>query len=209
MTDRLLLSTTNPGKLREIRLLLAGVPIQLVGLVDLPPIVEPLETGESFAENARLKARYYAKQSGLTTLAEDSGLVIDALDGEPGVRSARYLRPDATYDERFAHIFRRLAERPDLARTARFECALAVADNDQILFESAGTVEGLIAEAPRGRHGFGYDPIFFHPPSGGTLAEVSDEDKRSVSHRGQAFRRLAEWMSSGRGPEAFWAIRNV
>src|SRR6186997_2199356 len=101
----LLVATTNPGKLREIRSLLSGTPVRLLGLAEVAPVAEPEETGETFEENARLKAKYYADQSGLLTVAEDSGLVIDALDGEPGVRSARFLRPDASYPERFDEIF--------------------------------------------------------------------------------------------------------
>jgi XTP/dITP diphosphohydrolase len=191
----LLIATTNRGKLREIRSILNTSPVELVTLDDLPPIVEPEETGETFEENARLKARYYAAQSGMITAAEDSGLVIDALNGEPGVRSARFLRPDASYPERFASIVRRLAERPERARTARFVCAVAVADPDRIIFETTGTVEGLIADAPHGEAGFGYDPIFYYPPYGATLAEVTDDLKLAVAHRGKAFRALARWLT--------------
>ena len=192
---RLLIATTNEGKLGEIRLLLKASPVSLVTLRDLPPIEEPEETGATFEENARLKARYYARYSGLVTVAEDSGLVIDALNGEPGVRSARFLRPEASYSERFAFIFQRLAERPDRARTARFVCAVAVADNDRIIFETTGKVEGVIAAAPSGSGGFGYDPIFHYPPYGRTLADVTDEAKLAVAHRGHAFRALARWLS--------------
>jgi XTP/dITP diphosphohydrolase len=192
---KLLVATTNQGKLHEIRFLLAGVPLDLLSLGEVGPVAEPEETGETFADNARLKARYYAAQAGLTTVAEDSGLVIDALDGEPGVRSARFVRPDASYPERFAEIFRRLAERPERPRTARFVCALALADRDRILFETIGTVEGLISRAPEGGHGFGYDPIFYYPPYGRTLAQVSEPEKLAVAHRGQAFRALAAWLS--------------
>src|SRR5262245_21783421 len=124
---RLLVATTNPGKIREIRELLMDAPVTLLGLADLPPIEEPEETGATFEENARLKALYYAARAGsnppgsdpLLTVAEDSGLVVDALGGEPGVRSARFLRPDATYPERFAEIYSRLGERPAAVRTAR------------------------------------------------------------------------------------------
>jgi XTP/dITP diphosphohydrolase len=192
---RLLIATTNADKLREIRLLLNSSGVSLVTLHDLLPVEEPEETGATFDENARLKARYYARKSSLLTVAEDSGLVIDALDGEPGVRSARFLRPEASYAERFAFIFQRLAEQPDRARTARFVCALAVADNDTIIFETTGTVEGLIAAAPTGSGGFGYDPIFHYPPYGTTLASVTDEAKLAVAHRGQAFRALARWLA--------------
>jgi XTP/dITP diphosphohydrolase len=192
--NRLLVATTNPGKLREIRNLLADAPVDLLSLADLPPVPEPEETGLTFQENARLKARYYAAHAGMATVAEDSGLVIDAMDGEPGVYSARFLRPDATYPERFAEIYRRLAERPEAPRTARFVCALAVVDTDRLLFETAGTVEGEIADAPSGQGGFGYDPIFLFPPYGTTLADVTQPEKLAVAHRGKAFRTLAEWL---------------
>jgi XTP/dITP diphosphohydrolase len=200
---RLLIATTNPHKLREIRGLMAGVSVELMSLADLPAAAEPEETGATFQENARQKAFYYddvlARTTAPTlrptmTAAEDSGLVIDALDGEPGVRSARFLRPDATYPERFDEILRRLAERRDAPRTARFVCAMTVVLRGEIVFETTGTVEGEIASHPRGSGGFGYDPLFHFPPYASTLAEVTDEQKRRVSHRGQAFRALADWL---------------
>jgi XTP/dITP diphosphohydrolase len=191
---RLLVATTNTGKLREIRSLLAGAPAELVTLRDLPPISEPVETGLTFEDNARLKALYYSAHTGMTTVAEDSGLVIDGLDGQPGVHSARFLRPDASYPERFAEIFRRLAGPPAKNRAARFVCALAVAREGAIVYQARGTVEGEIAREARGSGGFGYDPIFYYPPYGSTLAEVTEQSKLAVAHRGQAFRALASWL---------------
>jgi XTP/dITP diphosphohydrolase len=193
---RLLVATTNTGKLREIRSVLGEVPIELVTLRDLPTIEEPEETGLTFEDNARLKALYYSERSGMTTVAEDSGLVIDGLDGEPGVRSARFLRPDASYAERFADIFHRLSGPPEKNRAARFVCALAVADRGHVIYEARGTVEGEIAREPRGTAGFGYDPIFYYPPYGATLAEVGEDAKLAVAHRGQAFRALTSWIAS-------------
>jgi XTP/dITP diphosphohydrolase len=190
----LLVATTNPGKLREIRQLMTGAPIRLVSLADLPPIEEPEETGATFEENARLKAQYYAARSRLWTVAEDSGLVIDALGGEPGVKSARFLRPDATYPERFAEIYRRLETQPNTPRTARFVAALASVADGEVIYETTGIVEGAIADGPRGSGGFGYDPIFFYPPYGRTLAEVSEVEKIAVAHRGIAFRNFARWI---------------
>jgi XTP/dITP diphosphohydrolase len=199
---RVLIATTNPHKLREIRGLLADVPVELITLADFPPIAEPEETGETFEENARLKARYYARvrapSQGVLTVAEDSGLVIDALDGEPGVRSARFLGASASYPDRFDEIHRRLALRPSSPRIARFICALAVARNDEIVFETTGVVEGQVVP-PRGHAGFGYDPIFYYPPYEQTLAEVNEEAKLAVAHRGQAFRAFAEWLRSSLG----------
>lgn len=158
-------------------------------------MAEPDENGATFADNARLKARHYARHTGLLTVAEDSGLAIDALQGDPGVYSARYLDRAASYESRFADIERRLAAVPEHARTARFVCALAVADGDDIVFEATGVVEGTIASRPRGANGFGYDPIFFYPPFDATLAEVTAEQKLAVSHRGQAFRALRQWVA--------------
>ena len=213
---RLLVATTNPHKLREIRSLMADAPVEITGLDSLSHIPEPEETGETFAANAALKARYYdgassairrklQVASGMDSsisfkryvnlvVAEDSGLVIDALDGEPGVRSARFLRPDATYPERFEEIFRRLKAVPNRPRTARFVCALAVVRDGAVVFETVGTIEGEIADAPRGEGGFGYDPIFYYPPYRSTLAEVTEDEKLRVAHRGQAFRSLVEWL---------------
>jgi XTP/dITP diphosphohydrolase len=188
------MATTNDGKLREIRTLLDGLPVELVSLRDIAPIAEPEETGSTFAENARLKARYYAAHSGLWTVAEDSGLVVDALDGEPGVYSARFLRPDTSYPERFAEIYRRLGENPAAPRTARFVAALASVDAGRVVYETTGVVEGTIATSPAGAGGFGYDPIFFYPPYGATLSEVTAEQKNAVAHRGIAFRAFAEWV---------------
>jgi XTP/dITP diphosphohydrolase len=194
----LLVATTNPGKLREITRLMSGVAVRLVSLADLAPIDEPEETGTTFEENARLKAHYYSARSGLWTVAEDSGLVIDALGGEPGVKSARYLRADATYPERFVDIYRRLDAQRDAPRSARFVAALASVENGKITYETTGVVEGTIADAPRGSAGFGYDPIFFYPPYARTLAEVTEPDKIAIAHRGIAFRRFAEWITNNK-----------
>ena len=190
----LLVATTNSGKLREIRELLADVAVDLLTLADLPPLDAPEETGATFEENARLKATYYSTHTGRLTVAEDSGLVIDALGGAPGVHSARYLRPDAPYAERFDEIYRQLEQRPWAERSARFVCALAVAAGNAVVFETTGTVEGEIAASPRGAAGFGYDPIFLFPPYQRTLAEVTRDEKLAVAHRGKAFRALAGWL---------------
>lgn len=193
---RLFIATTNRDKLREIRHLLADASVELLSLQDLPAIPEPEETGATFQDNAQLKALYYDAHApeNAYTVAEDSGLVIDALDGEPGVRSARFLQPDASYPERFREIYRRLAERPGQPRTARFECAVAVVRDGHIVYETTGTVEGEVAPEPRGDGGFGYDPILYYPPYASTLAEVTEEEKLAVAHRGRAFRQLAEWI---------------
>jgi XTP/dITP diphosphohydrolase len=191
----LLLATTNPGKIREIVELLRGAPLVLQTLADHPGTAPPDETGATFAENARQKALYYAARTGVPTVAEDSGLEIDALDGAPGVHSARFGGPDSTYPEKFALIDEALSRAASRDRSARFVCALAVAEGDRIVFEASGVVEGTIAPEPRGSGGFGYDPIFFYPPFGCTLAEAG-ERKSSVSHRAKAFEQLRLWLES-------------
>lgn len=193
----LLVATTNPGKLREIRELLGDLPVVLHSLAEWPEVPAADETGKTFADNARLKALHYAGATGMVTVAEDSGLEIDALAGAPGVQSARFGGEPSTYPEKFTLIYTALARRPSAPRTARFVAALAVADGDRIVFETAGTVEGEIAPEPRGGSGFGYDPIFYYPPFGSTFAEAGDR-KSSVSHRGKAFRHLRSWLSSQR-----------
>jgi XTP/dITP diphosphohydrolase len=192
--EPLLVATTNPGKIREIRLVLEGVPRRLLTLADVAPVAEPEETGRTFAENAALKARAYAAASGLPTVAEDSGLAIDAIGGRPGVESARY--PGDTYPEKFANLYREL-EGHARPWTARFVCSLAFIEDPsgaEPTFVTEATVEGEVTSEPRGTHGFGYDPIFFYPPYGCTLAEVTGDRKLAVAHRGKAFRAFRAWL---------------
>ena len=186
----LLIATTNRGKVREIADILSGLPIALVTLENRAGIPEPEETGSTFADNARLKARYYSHETGLVSVADDSGLEIEALDNAPGVHSARWHGSD--YTVKFAKIQELLRERGVETSRARFVCHIAVAWQDRILFEAEGTVEGTIVAEPRGDNGFGYDPIFFYPPLGRTLAELPAADKSAVSHRGKAFAALRE-----------------
>jgi XTP/dITP diphosphohydrolase len=194
MHRTLLIATTNKGKLREIRGILAAVPYELVSLERFPHIAEPEETGATFADNARLKALYYHDRTGLPAVADDSGLEIDVLDKAPGVHSARWHGSD--YAVKFAAIYRELAERGAATSPARFVAHIALADRGQIQFEATGIVEGEVAPEPRGTYGFGYDPVFFYPPYGCTLAEVDGPRKAAVSHRGTAFRQLAAWLSN-------------
>ena len=194
------MATTNPGKIREIRQLLAGLPFDLLTLDAWPHVTAPEETGQTFEENARAKALYYAAATGELTVAEDSGLAIDALDGAPGVESARYGGADLPYPAKFALIHDALRAKHGAGdtrtgNTARFVCAVALAQGERILFETRGTVEGEIAAEARGSGGFGYDPIFFYPPFGQTLAEAGDR-KAAVSHRGEAFRALAAFLAT-------------
>lgn len=187
---KLLLATTSADKLLEIQLVLVGLDVEWLTLADVPAIPEPDETGATFWENARQKALAYSQASGVVAVAEDSGLTIDALGGEPGVRSARFLGAGASYPERFDEIFRRLAATPGATRDARFVTALAVADGATLVFETETCLEGVLSPAPAGANGFGYDPIFLYPPLGKTTAEMTREEKTAVSHRARAFRDL-------------------
>jgi XTP/dITP diphosphohydrolase len=192
----IVVATTNRGKLREIERLLGGIPFSLVNLAGWPDVVPPEETGRTFAENARLKALYYARHTGELTVGEDSGLELDALDRAPGVESARFGGASSSYPEKFTLIYDALRAKKAAGSTARFVCALALARGDEVLFETQGTVEGTIAPEPKGSGGFGYDPIFFYPPFGCTLAEAGAEQKSAVSHRGQAFRQLRTYLTT-------------
>ena len=198
MNPRLVIATTNLDKTREIKALLAGIPYDVVSLDLWPYLVPPQETGRTFAQNARDKARYYARATGTLAVAEDSGLEIAALDGAPGVESARFGGSGLPYEDKFVRIYDRLGAKGISNSAARFVCALALVKDDKVLYETEGTIDGFIAPAPRGARGFGYDPIFFYPPYGRTLAEVTDEEKAAVSHRSQAFRALRRFLESGR-----------
>ena len=190
-------ATTNPGKI--LKLPTAGAALELLTLDAWPEVTPPEETAQTFEGNARAKALYYANATGELTVAEDSGLAIDALDGAPGVESARYGGTDLPYPEKFALLYDALrakgaADATGVAGAARFVCALALARDHRVLFVTRGTVEGRIATEPKGTGGFGYDPIFFYPPFGQTLAEAGDR-KGAVSHRGEAFRALAAFLA--------------
>ena len=189
------MATTNPNKVREIRQLLAGAAVDIVTLEEWPEVTAPEETGATFEENARAKALYYAAATGELTVAEDSGLAIDALDGAPGVESARFGGVDLPYPEKFARIGDALRAKGSPESPARFVCAPALVRGGRVLFETRGTIEGRISPLPRGEGGFGYDPIFFYPPYGQTLAEAGDA-KAAVSHRGEAFRALRAFLES-------------
>jgi XTP/dITP diphosphohydrolase len=175
--------------------MLAGLPLLLRTLAEWPHVAPPEETGSTFAENARLKAHFYAAATGLPTVAEDSGLEIDALGGAPGLESARFGGADRGYPEKFALIYERLAGTPAADRSARFVCALALVDAGKVVFEALGKIEGQIAPEPRGAGGFGYDPIFYYPPFGSTLAEAGSR-KDEVSHRAAAFAQLRRFLTA-------------
>ncbi len=190
----ILIATTNPGKLREIRGLLAGLPHRFVSLAELPPVPEPEETGASFEANARQKALYYAAATRLPTVAEDSGLEVEALGGAPGVHSSRY--NGRSYPEKFTHLYAELRASGRTTSHARFVCAVVLAHGGDILFEARGSVDGELAPEPRGPYGFGYDPIFYYPPYGRTFGELTDAEKAAVSHRGRAFRALRAYLET-------------
>lgn len=190
---KLLVATTNPGKVREIAGVLEGLGIELVTLDVFPDIAEPDETGSTFAENARLKALYYERLTGLPSVADDSGLEIAALDGAPGVHSARWQGTD--YAVKFRKIYELLDAKGARGSAARFVCRVALAEGGRITYESEGVVEGTIADTPSGDKGFGYDPIFFYPPLGRTTAELDRDLKATVSHRGKAFSALRGYLS--------------
>ncbi len=196
----LLIATTNPDKLKEIVGVLSGLPITFKTLRDFQVVEVPLETGATFQSNAREKALHYANAAGCLTVADDSGFEIDKLNGEPGIHSARYLRPDATYNERFQEIYARLRARNATSSAARFVCAVAMADRKEIVFESTGSVEGNLAPEPAGDGGFGYDPVFYYPPYGRTFGQVSPSEKAAVSHRGHAIRALREHLQRNLRP---------
>ena len=191
--SRVLIATQNRGKIREFRRLLASIGAEFVGIDNLPPIAPPDEDGATFLENAVIKARYYSNHFRGFALADDSGLVVDALSGEPGVHSARYGGDGLTDADRTHLLLQNLKGVPPEKRTARFECALVLAhpDWDDNFIHTSGTIEGRITFAPRGNNGFGYDPVFM--PDGETLttAEMSAEQKDSISHRGRAIRAMA------------------
>lgn len=196
----LLLATTNVHKLEEFRTIFAEIPFRLLSPRDLHLDMDVEETGTTFAENAELKAIAYARASGLLSLADDSGLEIDALDGAPGVYSARFAGKAASYEERFRILLERLQGLPAERRTARFRCAITVAEPSGYYQTVEGTIEGRIADAPRGENGFGYDPIFLVPELGKTTAELPAELKNSISHRGRAAQKaltlLKTWPTS-------------
>ena len=193
----LLVATNNAGKVRELSQLLAGLPLRLRLLSEFPGVPEAEETGTTFAENATLKALHYSGHTGLLTLSDDSGLGVEALGGAPGVYSARYAGPHATYAERMAKLLGELEAAGGEGRRARFVCVIAVADPSAGALDTfEGACEGRIALAPRGTGGFGYDPIFIPEGYDQTFGELPEEVKHSVSHRARALAQAARHLRS-------------
>jgi XTP/dITP diphosphohydrolase len=203
---RILVATTNPGKVRELDQLSRPLGIELSSLSDLQQVIdEPEEDGATFEANARIKALAYAKATNTQCLAEDSGLVVDALGGAPGVYSARYAGTTGSREERDARnnqkLLHELSGVPPRERSARYVCALClVSPNGEVLAETRGTFEGRIGFEQRGTGGFGYDPLFVVPELGRTAAELTSEEKNARSHRGQAARALFRTLASSRAP---------
>lgn len=189
--SKLLIATNNLHKLSEYQEIFANLPITVVSLADEGILLDPEETGDTFEANAILKAKAFAQVSSLPVLADDSGLEVDALGGEPGVFSARY--GNTAKDDhagRYQIVLDKLAAKdvPWPQRTARFRCVIAVATSERLIGTADGTVEGYISYQPKGQSGFGYDPVFFYPPYDKTLAQISAPQKHEVSHRGNAAR---------------------
>jgi XTP/dITP diphosphohydrolase len=192
---KLLVATNNKGKVRELSQLLSDFPLSLRLLGEFPGIEEAEETGETFAENATIKALHYSAQSNLLTLSDDSGLSLDALGGAPGVYSARYAGREATYAERMSKLLGELDATGDTSRRARFVCVIAVADPTAgTLHTFEGTCEGRIARAPRGTGGFGYDPLFIPDGHDQTFGELPSEVKHTLSHRARALQQAVRHL---------------
>lgn len=191
---KIIFATGNEGKMREIRSIMADLDVQVLSMKEAGIMVEIDEDGTTFEENSMLKARAAAAlaEPGSIVLADDSGLEIDALNGEPGVYSARYMGEDTPYNEKNVNLIHRLEGVPDERRTARFVCVISAVLPDGREFTVKGTVEGRIGYGERGDGGFGYDPIFFVPEFGRTMAEMSAEEKNRISHRGKALELMKE-----------------
>ncbi len=184
------MATYNPGKLRELKSSLAMAPVELVSLETIPGVTQAPEEGTTFEANARQKAVHYSRFTEFPTVADDSGLLVDALGGRPGVYSARYLSEQASDAERCRKILEELDQVADVRRTARFECWIALAQGGVVLEVFRGALEGVIGREARGQHGFGYGPIFQVPERGCSLAELTPEEKLGISHRGRALQEL-------------------
>jgi XTP/dITP diphosphohydrolase len=192
---KFLIATTNAGKVREIRRSLAGLPFEVVSLGEVLPGTAFRERGKTFLENARSKSLHYGRKSGLLTLAEDSGLEVDALDGAPGVHSARFSRPDPTDAKNNRKVLRLLANAPWKDRKAKFVCVMVLSQDGRIIREIRGEVRGVIDFAPKGENGFGYDPVFYYPKLRKHFAELGPGEKNAVSHRGRALKKLKTFLA--------------
>ena len=193
--DRLLLATNNPGKIREFQIILGDIPYELVAPSDLGLRLEIEESGNTYRENAAIKASAYCRAARVLTLADDSGLEVDALGGEPGIRSSRYAGPSAADRERVAFLLDKMKGVSWEKRTARFRCVIAIAEPDGDVHYFEGKCEGLIDLEPRGENGFGYDPIFYFPDYGKTMAELPESLKNQISHRARAAQQAVKFLT--------------
>ncbi len=204
---QLLIATKNAGKAREIQNALAWLPLELRSLDEFPEVDSVSETGTTYEENATLKATEYSRRTGLLALADDSGLEVEALNGQPGVNTARYADPGASDDERMAHLLAALGTQPGELRSARFVCSVVLAGvrlfgeethspETHVLHVTRGECDGVIARTPRGSNGFGYDPIFIPDGYDSTFAELSDEIKQEISHRARALRSMRAFLET-------------
>jgi XTP/dITP diphosphohydrolase len=195
MPKKLLIATNNAGKVAELRAMLEDIPLEIVGLDIFADLSEVEETGNTFDQNARLKAVGYARQTGLTALADDSGIEVDALDGRPGVLSARYGGIDTPFAEKISLLLDELAQTGDKERRARFVCSIAIAaPSGEILFSANGICSGRISQNPSGNNGFGYDPVFIPDGHEMTFGELSGDVKHKISHRGKAFLQIIPFL---------------
>ena len=194
--SKLLLATNNLGKARELAVLLQGASFTITTPQEEGMVLEVEETGTTFEANAAIKAEAFAKASGLMALADDSGLEVDVLGGEPGVMSARYAGPDASDEDRVRYLLSKMEGIKWNMRGARFRSVIAVAEPEGTIELFEGTCEGMIALSPRGAGGFGYDPVFYVPSLGKLMAELTMEEKNSISHRGNAARKAVEYLKS-------------
>ena len=192
MSRRVIFATGNKGKMNEIRQILSDMDLELLSMKEAGIDIEIVEDGSSFEENAIIKAKAVAACTDAIVLADDSGLEIDYLNGEPGIYSARYMGEDTPYSVKNRNFIERLQGVPAEKRTARFVCVIAAAMPDGEVFTTKGVIEGQIAEEPRGENGFGFDPIFYVPEYGCTTAELSEEQKNEISHRGKALTAMKE-----------------
>jgi XTP/dITP diphosphohydrolase len=196
MKPKLLVATHNQGKVREYRELLAGLPLEVTYLDAEGITLAVAETGQTFAENAQLKATTYARASGLWTWADDSGLEVDALGGAPGITSARYAGEGASDADRYRKLLDALTGVPWARRAARFRCVVALATPDGAIHTCDGVCVGVIAFGPAGSNGFGYDPVFYLPDRGQTMAQLPPEVKNAISHRGRAARAAQAMLAA-------------
>lgn len=195
MEIELLIATSNQGKVREIEELFSGTAVRFRSLLDFPSVIEVPETGSTFEENAVLKARGYASQTGLWALADDSGLEIAALNDAPGVLSARYGGDEKSFEQKMSMLLGEMKLAYDKRRDARFVCSMALANSTHdILATSTGICNGVIAKVPRGTNGFGYDPMFIPAGFGKTFGELSDDIKREISHRARASVKIMRYL---------------